>query len=99
MIGLSTWYAITSADYGYFQVKWYVYIFHIIINFPDTKLKNGRNEDFCLVRMFMKFEEYLIFDWYMVFLRNIFSIPTQARIAGNILHTMFLKRRMEWYNW
>lgn len=33
------------------------------------------NEDFCLVRMFMKFEEYLIFDWYMVFLRNIFSKP------------------------
>lgn len=46
------------------------------------------NEDFCLVRMFMKFEEYLIFDWYMVFLRNFFSIPTQARIAGNILHTV-----------
>lgn len=39
MIGSSTLYAITSADYGYFQVKNKVYVFDFVIDLQNTKFE------------------------------------------------------------
>lgn len=85
MIGSSTLYAITSADYGYFQVKNKVYVFDFVIDLQNTKF-----EEWLLMSPTSRNEFWrgfdLLSDWYMVFLRKMFSIATQSRIGGDILH-------------